>query len=91
MTAHGKTRVYLYRFKIIGSPECPCANGTQTVDHILYDCVKLSNDRGKLIAAISKEYNWPVKKSVLVNKYLKQFIHFTNSIDYENIETVIMC
>ena len=64
MTAHGKTRVYLYRFKIIGSPECPCANGTQTVGHILYDCVKQSYEREKLIAAISKEYNWPVKKCV---------------------------
>jgi hypothetical protein len=56
-----------------------------------YTTVKLSNERGKLIAAISKEYNWPVKKSVLVNKYLERFIHFTNSIDYKNMKTVIMC
>jgi ribonuclease HI len=27
VTAHGKTRSYLHRFKILESPECPCANG----------------------------------------------------------------
>jgi len=27
VTAHGKTRSYLHQFKIIESPECPCANG----------------------------------------------------------------
>jgi hypothetical protein len=63
VTANGKTRSYLYRFKIIESPECPCANGNRTVDHLLYDCSELNNERGKLIAHISKEYNWPVKKS----------------------------
>ena len=82
VTAHGKTRSYLHLFKIIESPECTCVNGNQTVDHILYDCSKLNNEREKLIAYISKEDNWPVKKSGLVNKYLKQFINFANSIDY---------
>ena len=82
VTAHGKTRSYLHLFKIIQSPECTCVNGNQTVDHILYDCSKLNNEREKLIAYISKEDNWPVKKSELVNKYLKQFINFANSIDY---------
>jgi hypothetical protein len=71
VTAHGKTRLYLHRFKIIESPECPCANSNQTVDHLLYDCSELSNERGKLIAHISKEDNWPVRKCELVNKYLK--------------------
>jgi len=55
------------------------------VDHKLYDCSKLNNEREKLIAYISKEDNWPVKKSELVNKYLNQFINFANSIDYEKL------
>jgi len=83
--AHGKTRTYLHRFKIIESPVCPCANGNQTVEHIIYDCGKLNNVRRKLIAAISKEDQWPVGKKVLVNKYLKQITHFINSIDYGNM------
>jgi hypothetical protein len=85
VAAHGKTRSYPHRFQIIESPECHCANGNQTVDHLLYDCSKLNNEREKLIAHISKEDNWPVGKSELVNKYLKQVIHFTNSIDYEKL------
>ena len=55
VTAHGKSRSYLHRFKIIDSPECPCGNATQTVEHLLYDCGKLNNERGKLIANITKE------------------------------------
>ena len=65
---HGdtKTRSYLHRFKIIESPECPCGNGTQTVEHLLYECGKLNNEIGKLIANVTKEDHWPVRKSVLV-------------------------
>jgi ribonuclease HI len=85
VTAHGKTKSYLHRFKIIESPECPCTNSNQTVDHLLFDCSKLNNEREKLIVHISKEDNWPVRKSELVKKYIKQVIHFTNSIDYEKL------
>ena len=41
----------------------------QTVDHLLFECSKLNNEREKLMAYISREDNWPVKKSELVNKY----------------------
>ena len=85
VTDHGKTRSYLHQFKIIEYPECPCANGNQTVDHLLYDCSKLNNDRETLIEHISKEEHWSVRKSELVKKYIKQVIHFTNSIDYEKL------
>ena len=85
VTAHGKTRSYLYRFKITESPVCPCANGNETVEHIIYDCNKLSNERKKLIADTSKQDHWPVEKKVLLNNYLKQITHFINSIGYGNM------
>jgi hypothetical protein len=85
LTAHGKTKAYLHRFKIIQSPECTRTKGDQTVDHLIYDCGKLEKERDKLITHISREDNWPVPKSVLVNKYLQQFIQFTNSIDFEKL------
>jgi len=85
MTAHGKTKAYLHRFKIVQSPECICTEGDQTADRFIYDCGKLAKERGKLIAHVSREDNWPVQKSVLVNKYLKQFSQFTNSIDFEKL------
>jgi hypothetical protein len=66
-------------------PECPCGNGPQTVEHLIYDCIKLSNERQKLKAHISKEDTWPIGKSELVNKYLIQVTQFTNSIEYENL------
>jgi hypothetical protein len=85
VTAYGKTRSYLHRFKVIESLVCPYANDNQTVEHIIYDCGKLNNERRKLITDISKEDHWPVGKNVLVNKYLKQITHFINSIDYGNM------
>jgi len=33
VTAHSETKAYLHRSKIIGSPDCPCNNGNQTVEH----------------------------------------------------------
>jgi len=84
-TADGKTRSYLHRFRIIESPECPCANGNQTVDHVMYQCNKLNSEREALIGYISKEDNWPVEKNVLVTKYLKEFTKFRDSIDYDKM------
>jgi hypothetical protein len=83
--AHGKTKAYLHRFKIIESPECLCGGGNQTVDHLLYDCTKLQTEREKLISNVSKQDNWPVEKGDLVNKNITDFIQFTNSIDFEKL------
>jgi hypothetical protein len=55
------------------------------VEHIIYDCGILNNERRKLLAGISEEDHWPVGENVLVNKYLKQITHFINSIDYGNM------
>ena len=85
VTAHGNTRSYVHRFKVTESPVCPCANGNETVEHIIYDCNKLSNERKKLIADTSKQDHWPVEKKVLLNNYLKQITHFINSIGYGNM------
>jgi hypothetical protein len=85
VTAHGKTKAYLHRFKIIESPECPCDGGNQTVDHLLYDCTKLQKEREKLISNVAKQDNWPVDKSELVEKHMKHFFQFTNSIDLEKL------
>ena len=55
VTAHGKTKAYLHRFKIIQSLECVRANGDQTVDHLIFDCPKFDKEREKLIAYTAKE------------------------------------
>jgi len=86
LTAHGKTKAYLHRFKIIQSPECTCKHGDQTTDHLIYDCETLDKEREKLIAYTSRKEDWPVRKCELVNKYLKQFTTFAKSIDFEKLK-----
>jgi hypothetical protein len=80
MTGHGNIRPYLHRLKIIASPECPCKHGTQTVDHLIFQCNRLKNEREKLKNSVLRVGNWPVSKSELTNRYLKQF---TNYVDLE--------
>jgi len=86
LIAHGKTKAYLHRFKVIQSPECICKHGDQTTDHLIYDCEILDKKRGKLIANTSREEDWPVRKCELVKKYQKQFTTFANSIDLEKLK-----
>jgi hypothetical protein len=85
VTTHAKTKAYLHRFKIIQSPECVCANGDQTVDHLIFDCPKMDKERETLIAYTAREEDWPVRKCDLVNKDLNQFKQFINSIDFEKL------
>ena len=85
VTSHGKIKPYLHRFKTIESPDCPCGGGSQTVDHLLFDCTILQDERERLIGKIARHDNWPVNKSQLGNKYMKHFIQFTNSIDFTKL------
>jgi hypothetical protein len=38
VTGHGKTKAYLHRFKLMDSPTCPCNEGAQTPEHLIYAC-----------------------------------------------------
>jgi ribonuclease HI len=38
VTGHGKTKCYLHRFKLADNPTCPCNEGTQSLEHIIYEC-----------------------------------------------------
>jgi hypothetical protein len=85
MTGHGNIRSYLHQLKIIGNPECPCKQGTQTVDHLIFQCNRLKNEREKLKTSVLRGGNWAVSKSELTNRYLKQFIRYMNSMDLEKL------
>ena len=74
VTAHGKTKAYLHRFKIIESPDCPCGGGNQTVNHLLYDCTKLQREREKLTNSISNQDKWLVNECDLWKRHIKRFI-----------------
>jgi hypothetical protein len=57
VTGHGNIKSYVYRFKIIDAPNCPCGNDNQTTEHILFECAILHEDRERLIAAVAEEDN----------------------------------
>ena len=85
VTAHGKTKAYLNRFKIIDSPKCPCETENQTVDHLIYECQRLQKEREALTRNITKQDTWPSENSDVVNKYIKQFTQVINSIDFDKM------
>ena len=68
VTGHGNIKSYLYKYKIIDSPMCPCKIEEQTTDHILYDCELMKQERDKIKAEILRSENWPVSKDTLINK-----------------------
>jgi hypothetical protein len=55
------------------------------VDRLIFECTILQNERERLIGKISRHDNWPVNKSQLGNKYIKQFIQFTNTVDFTKL------
>jgi len=85
MTGHRNIRSYLLRLKIIGSPECPCKHDIQKVDHLIYQCNMLKNERETLKNSVIKVGDWRASKSELTSRYLKQFIRYINSMDFEKI------
>ena len=78
MTGHGNILSYLHGLKIVGSPECPCKHGLQTVDHPIFQCKRLKNEREILKNGVLKLGKWPVSKSELTNGNMKQFIGYIN-------------
>ena len=56
-TSHGNIKAYLHRFKIIESPDCPCGGDNQTVDHIIFECSILQDERERLIGKIARQDN----------------------------------
>jgi len=84
VTGHGSIKSYLYKYKIVDSPMCPCKIGQQTTDRILYDGDLVKQEGDKLKAEILRTENWPVSKDTLINKYTKIFNKFVDSIQLAN-------
>jgi hypothetical protein len=45
----------------------------------------LKNERETLKTSVLKVGKWPVRKSELTGRYLKQFIRYINPMDFEKI------
>jgi len=83
VTGHGNIKSYLYKYKIIDNPMCPCKKGDQTVDHILFECTLLEQERNKLKAVVTRTENWPLSYNKLKYKILQklQRIHRQNNME----------
>ena len=86
LTGHGGINSYLHRFKLKDEPKCICSESEQTVDHLIYECSVLEEERKVLKQCVSRSGDiWPLSKSELALKYLKDFTVFANSIDFEKL------
>jgi len=85
VTGHGNIKSYLFKYKIKDSPICSCKRGEQTIDHILYECELVEQERGRLKAAVLLSENWPVSKDIFINKYSKEFKKFMNSLSFDKL------
>jgi hypothetical protein len=81
ITGHRKTKAYLHRFKLADNPMCPCNEGQQTSEHIIYGCKNLEAQRSSLIKHImTRGGNWPPADDDLVTNYLNTFSRFIKSV-----------
>jgi hypothetical protein len=69
----------------MGSPECPCIQGIPTIDHLIFQCKRLKNEREILNNSVLKVGNWTVSERELTNRNLKQLFIYINSMDLEKI------
>jgi len=70
LTGHGKIGLYLYRLGLTDNPKCPCEEEEQTVDHLIFKCKKLRNQRNEMIRQIKNAGgNWSATNETLINSY----------------------
>ena len=87
VTGHGKTKSYLHRFKLTESLTCPCNQGAQTPEHLMYACKILEVQRGSLKQNITAgRESWPTTISELVARHLDAFSRFVKSIDFNQLQ-----
>jgi hypothetical protein len=59
---------------------CPCKEGDQTVDRIIYDCKRLEQERSSLKAVAIQTEKWPVSRDKLSTKFYRYFKKSTDNI-----------
>jgi len=67
---HWKIGSYLFRLGLTDSKMCPCEEEEQNVDHLIFKCKKLRNQRNEMIRQIKNTGgNWPETNETIVNNY----------------------
>ena len=86
LSGHGKTRAYLHRFKLREEATCICGKEDQTMDHIIFKCIKTKEQRDRLKHRINKTNKLQDYKKELITKYRKVYTEFIESIDFEKLQ-----
>jgi hypothetical protein len=89
VTGHGNIKSYLHRFKITETPLCPCGTKDQAIDHLLFECELLNQERDSLISTVSKTEVWPISKNKLIRNHYKKFAKFTNESCFDKLNEVL--
>jgi hypothetical protein len=56
-------------------------HGIHTVEHLIFQCNRLTNEGEILKNSLFEAGNWPTSKTELNNMNLKQFIRYINSTE----------
>jgi len=70
---------------VIEEPTCPCGNGDQTTDHIIYECERLTKERDRLMKTAVGANKWPIKKRDLIRRHYNEFTKFINEIQFDKL------
>ena len=65
---------------------CTCGSEEQTVDHVLFNCIKLEKEREMFKNNMMvKHRKWTFDKMKLVIDYTQEFVAYLNSIDLNTL------
>lgn len=68
LTGHGDFREKLASFHLVPSPLCPCGDGNESVEHVLFSCRRFIAQRQRLELACHRAgHLWPCPLSTLVS------------------------
>jgi len=83
----GNIKSYLYRLGLTDNRKCPCEEEEQTVDHLIFKCKKLRNQREEMIRQIKNTGgNWPATNETLINNYQHFFVKFVKSLELSDLK-----
>ena len=87
VAGHRKTKSYLHRFKLTDNPMCPCSEGEQSPEYLIYERKILKFQRSSMTQHITAGGRaWRTTNSDLVAKYLNAFSRFVKSIDFNKLQ-----
>ena len=91
ITGHGKLRSYFHIFGLIDNPKCQCEEEDQTMNHFVFHCKILHNQRNEMTKQIKNACgNWSMTNETLVNDYLPIFVKSVKSIDFQTCNDTLL-